>query len=145
MKHYVLDETAPIVTSKYSVHHTLRCCACKRMASCTDERVCTLSKLNSGPGSHSFPSSLLPHSHDQHTTHKFLRLFILPSIQTTVLRVISLLLTFNPQLFLDLWFHRQECFFHYLYTQLHKIYVNIHSIEVVYLLLSKQLCVLMVK
>jgi hypothetical protein len=60
-----------ILTSKYSGYHACRC-AHKRMASCNAKTACTLIKLDSGLGSCSSPSSLLPHPRDQCATHKCL-------------------------------------------------------------------------
>jgi len=37
LKHYISDETVPIVTSDYSAHHACQCCACKRTAPCARE------------------------------------------------------------------------------------------------------------
>jgi hypothetical protein len=52
------------------------------------------------------------------------------------MRVISLLPVLNIQPVSEPWFHRQEGFFRYVYTQLRKIYVNIHVFEVVYSLIG---------
>jgi hypothetical protein len=71
-KHYVSDETTPILTSKYSVHHAHRCCAHKGMTLYTCKSSVHFDKTWLWFRFTLSSSSVLPRLHDQCTNHKCL-------------------------------------------------------------------------